>query len=58
VHQVVTHPTAPLLVGVLIGLFLLVQSRIDRDDPKLAAASDVAAPDRPDLRFGPPLRVR
>jgi hypothetical protein len=41
----------PLLLLVVVGLFLMVQSRVDRRDPKLALAS-VAADDN--LQFGPP----
>jgi len=41
----------PLLLLVIVGLFLLAQSRIDRRDPKLAFAS-VAAEDN--LAFRPP----
>ena len=43
-------PTTPLLVAALVGLFLLVQHRIDRDDPKLSRGH---RNDPPDLRFGP-----
>ncbi|HET6909077.1 MAG TPA: Ig-like domain-containing protein, partial [Mycobacteriales bacterium] len=41
----------PLLLLVIVGVFLLVQSRIDKRDPKLAFAS-VAADDN--LQFRPP----
>jgi len=41
----------PLLLLVVVFVFLMVQSRIDRRDPKLAFAS-VAADDN--LQFGPP----
>jgi hypothetical protein len=41
----------PLLLLVVVGLFLMAQSRMDRRDPKLALAS-VAADDN--LQFGPP----
>jgi hypothetical protein len=41
----------PLLLLVIVVLFLMAQSRIDRRDPKLAFAS-VAADDN--LQFGPP----
>jgi hypothetical protein len=44
------HPTPPLLVAALVGLFLLVQHRIDRDDPKLSRGH---RNDPADLRFGP-----
>jgi len=53
VRSVATHPTAPLLVGALIGLFLLVQNRIDRNDPKLVRGF---REDIPDLKFGPVVR--
>jgi Big-like domain-containing protein len=45
-------PQFPLLLLVVAGLFLLVQNRIDRRDPKLATAPvDV----EPHLYFGPPV---
>jgi hypothetical protein len=55
VRSVVDHPTAPLLVGALIGLFLLVQSRLDRYDPKLTRDPGIYPPD---LRFGPAVRSK
>jgi len=45
----------PVSVLVLLGLFLLVQSRIDRGEPKLALAPIDADPD---LEFGPPPTLR
>ena len=47
-------PTTPLLFAALLGLFLLVQNRIDRDDPKLSL---VHRTDPTDLRFGPARRL-
>ena len=41
----------PLLLLVVVGMFLMAQSRMDRRDPKLALAS-VAADDT--LQFRPP----
>ena len=49
------RPTIPLvLLSVVVG-FLLLQSRIDRRDPKLAAAPVGA---EPELEFGPVVRGR
>ena len=53
VRSAVDQPTAPLLVGALIAVFVLVQHRIDRKDPKLSAGH---YRDGADLRFGPPRR--
>jgi len=36
VRRAADEPTAPLLVALIVGVFLLVQHRIDRRDPKLA----------------------
>jgi hypothetical protein len=44
------HGGFPLSVLVLLVLFLLLQDRIDRRDPKLALAPEHA---EPDLRFSP-----
>jgi hypothetical protein len=41
----------PLLLLIVVFVFLMAQSRMDRRDPKLALAS-VAADDN--LQFGPP----
>jgi hypothetical protein len=41
----------PISILLLLGVFLLGQSRIDRGDPKLAMAPVEGAPD---LEFGPP----
>jgi hypothetical protein len=49
----ITKPQLPLALFVIVVLFLLVQNRIDRRDPKLAAAP-VAA--EPELEFGPRVR--
>ncbi len=49
------QPTLPLAVLAVVAAFLLVQNRIDRRDPKLAAAPVEA---EPELDFGPVLRLR
>jgi len=41
----------PAGLAVLVGIFLMLQDRIDRSDPKLALAPVHADPD---LGFGPP----
>jgi hypothetical protein len=51
--QTITKPQLPLALFVIVLLFLLVQNRIDRRDPKLAAAPVTA---EPELTFGPILR--
>ncbi|MCU1590326.1 MAG: Ig-like domain repeat protein [Frankiales bacterium] len=51
--QTITKPQLPLALFVIVLLFLLVQNRIDRRDPKLAAAPVSA---EPELMFGPILR--
>jgi hypothetical protein len=43
-------PQFPLLLLVVVGLFLLIQNRIDRKDPKLASAP---VDSEPTLGFGP-----
>ena len=43
-------PQFPLLLLVVAAVFLLVQNRVDRRDPKLASAPVDA---EPDLAFGP-----
>jgi hypothetical protein len=48
--QVVGRPALPLALLGVVMVFLLVQNRIDRRDPKLAAAPIVG---EPDLTFGP-----
>jgi hypothetical protein len=48
--QTITKPQLPLALFVIVLLFLLVQNRIDRRDPKLAAAPVSA---EPELTFGP-----
>ncbi|MDT7545852.1 MAG: hypothetical protein QOE99_1962, partial [Actinomycetota bacterium] len=53
VQTSVRHPVAPLALGVLVLLFLLVQHRIDRRDPKLRR---VASTELPDLEFGNAVR--
>ncbi|MEO6204785.1 MAG: hypothetical protein ABIO67_05310, partial [Mycobacteriales bacterium] len=50
INSTITKPQLPLALFFVVLLFLLVQNRIDRRDPKLAAAP-VAA--EPDLAFGP-----
>lgn len=47
------EPTLPLAVLAVLVVFVLVQHRIDRRDPKLATA---AVDPEPDLGFGPVLR--
>ena len=51
--QTITKPQLPLALFVIVLLFLLVQNRIDRRDPKLAVAPATA---EPELSFGPILR--
>jgi hypothetical protein len=51
VAPVVQRTAFPLILLIVAGLFLLVQDRIDRRDPKLARAPLHA---RPDLPFLPP----
>jgi hypothetical protein len=51
--QTITKPQLPLALFIIVLLFLLVQNRIDRRDPKLAAAPVNA---EPELTFGPILR--
>jgi hypothetical protein len=51
--QTITKPQLPLALFVIVLLFLLVQNRIDRRDPKLAVAPTTA---EPELTFGPILR--
>ncbi|MCW2572596.1 MAG: putative internalin, partial [Frankiales bacterium] len=51
--QTITKPQLPLALFIIVLLFLLVQNRIDRRDPKLAAAPVNA---EPELTFGPVLR--
>jgi hypothetical protein len=51
VAPVVQRTAFPLILLIVAGLFLLVQDRIDRRDPKLAHAPLHA---RPDLPFLPP----
>jgi hypothetical protein len=43
-------PQFPLLLLVVVALFLLIQNRIDRKDPKLASAP---VDSEPTLGFGP-----
>ena len=51
--QTITKPQLPLALFVIVLLFLLVQNRIDRRDPKLAVAPTSA---EPELTFGPVFR--
>jgi hypothetical protein len=53
VQRSVSHPEAPLSLALIVGLFLLIQHRIDRRDPKLAGAPRV---EPPDLEFGGAIR--
>jgi hypothetical protein len=55
VRTVAGDPTTPLLLAGLVALFLLVQHRIDRNDPKLSRGH---REDPPDLRFGPARRLQ
>jgi hypothetical protein len=48
--ETIRRPTLPLALILLVGLFLLVQNRIDRRDPKLAGA---AVDEEPELEFRP-----
>ena len=50
VGEVISKPTIPLLLLVIVVGFLLLQNQIDRRDPKLAAAPVGA---EPELEFGP-----
>ena len=47
VEQVAERAAFPLGLLVVAGLFLLIQDRIDRNDPKLAFAPLYAEPDLP-----------
>jgi hypothetical protein len=51
--RTITKPQLPLALLVIVLLFLLVQNRIDRRDPKLASAPN--SPE-PELAFGPIVR--
>ena len=53
IGSTITKPQLPLALFVILVLFLLVQNRIDRRDPKLAAAPIEA---EPELEFGPRVR--
>jgi hypothetical protein len=57
VHSIVTssvsHPQAPLAIGFVVLLFLSIQHRIDRRDPKLAPTP---RGQRDELRFGEAIR--
>ncbi|MFN2524458.1 MAG: hypothetical protein ABR614_14235 [Mycobacteriales bacterium] len=52
-NSTITRPQLPLALLFIVVLFLLVQNRIDRRDPKLAAAPVSA---EPELAFGPRVR--
>jgi hypothetical protein len=52
--ETIRRPQLPLALLLVVALFLLVQNRIDRRDPKLAG-SDVE--EEPDLEFRPVSRV-
>lgn len=53
VQRSVEHPEAPVAIATVVALFLLVQHRIDRRDPKLA----IARRREPEvLRFGSTVR--
>ncbi|MDT7537256.1 MAG: hypothetical protein QOI82_841 [Actinomycetota bacterium] len=53
VQRSVSHPEAPLSLALVVLLFLLIQHRIDRRDPKLAGAPRV---EPADLEFGTAIR--
>ena len=53
VQRSVEHPEAPVAIAVVVALFLLVQHRIDRRDPKLAGPGR-GEPET--LRFGSAIR--
>ena len=53
VGDVVSRPALPLALLFVVVVFLLVQNRIDRRDPKLAAAP---VEGDPELGFGPTYR--
>ena len=53
IGETISKPTLPLALLFVVLLFLLVQNRIDRRDPKLAAAPVDA---EPDMDFGPTWR--
>jgi hypothetical protein len=53
VQRSVSHPEMPLSLAVIVGLFLAIQHRIDRRDPKLAGAPRV---EPADLEFGRAIR--
>lgn len=46
--ETIRRPTLPIALLLVVGLFLLVQNRIDRRDPKLAGAE---VDEEPDLEF-------
>jgi hypothetical protein len=50
VKETIRRPTFPLLLVAIMIVFLLLQDRIDRRDPKLAGAPVGV---EPDLTFGP-----
>jgi hypothetical protein len=53
VQKSVRHPEAPIALGLVVLLFLLVQHRIDRRDPKLHTS---AAGPYEELEFGSAIR--
>jgi hypothetical protein len=55
VTQAISRPTIPLLLLSVVVGFLLLQSQIDRRDPKLRSAP--VGPE-PELEFGPALGTR
>ena len=50
-QNAVRNSGLPLGAFLLLGLFLLIQDRVDRRDPKLALAPEYP---EPHLLFGPP----
>ncbi|MDT7572878.1 MAG: hypothetical protein QOE05_3052 [Actinomycetota bacterium] len=54
VQRSVQHPEAPLALGAVVLLFLLVQHRIDRRDPKLRVSPRGMSEE---LEFGSAVRL-
>jgi hypothetical protein len=49
--EVLQRPAFPLILLLIVGLFLVFQNRMDKNDPKLANAPSYGSPD---LEFTPP----
>jgi len=54
VQKTASHPQVPVGIALVVLLFLLVQHRIDRRDPKLALAPRESPED---LGFGSPISL-